>query len=201
MLRRPSHVHITRHMAKRGAAKASSRSQPQSLFLHSFAMQSLVSILSVFLLIGSCASERAISKSSGPPAFFLQDPTDGLCLAGNKYKRCALDTLWYVVGKPGSYQIHRRPVDEDQGDLCLDKAQCHLDESDVHLANCNHCGAKKWNILGDAQSGYALTEDGNKFCLKRKDDLPTIVKCDKGYSSFSLQCKLSHPILLPRPFT
>ena len=54
-----------------------------------------------------------MSKSTGPPAFFLQDPNDGLCLAGGIYKRCAIDTLWYVTGKPGSYQVHHRPVGLD----------------------------------------------------------------------------------------
>jgi hypothetical protein len=107
--------------------------------------------------VGKCFAQKAVSKSSGPPAFFLQDPTDGMCLAGETYKRCAIDTLWYVTGKPGSYQIHHRLVDESEEDSCLDRAQCHLDESDVQLANCNHCGAKKWNILGDAESGKMST--------------------------------------------
>lgn len=127
------------------------------------------------------------------------------------YRRCAIDTLWYVSGKPGSYQIHHRLVDETDDDSCLDRwniaqifklilscrhtnkhtythayiythtytpyrptqmtklnpphsptyrLSCHLDESEVGLSNCNHCGAKKWNILGDAETGYVLTEDG-----------------------------------------
>ena len=141
------------------------------------------------LLVYSGAAQKSLSKSTGPPAFFLQDPNDGLCLAGEKYRRCAIDTLWYVTGKPGSYQIHHRLVDETDDDACLDRMQCHLDESDVQLANCNHCGAKKWNILGDAESGYVLTEDGNKNCLKRVGDKATMIKCDKGYSGLSLQCK------------
>jgi hypothetical protein len=107
----------------------------------------------VAFLSASCSAQKAVSKSTGPPAFFLQDPTDGQCLAGAKYKRCGIDTLWYVTGKPGSYQIHHRLVDEEDDESCLDRTQCHLEESDVKLANCNHCGAKKWNILGDAQSG------------------------------------------------
>ena len=142
----------------------------------------------IFTLI---EAQKSLSKSTGPPAFFLQDPNDGLCLAGEKYKRCAIDTLWYVTGKPGSYQIHHRLVDETDDDACLDRTQCHLDESDVQLANCNHCGAKKWNILGDAETGYVLTEDGNKNCLKRVGDKATMIKCDKGYSGLSLQCTLS----------
>ena len=73
------------------------------------------------LTLQNTASQKSVSKSSGPPAFFLQDPNDGLCLAGEKYKRCAIDTLWYVTGKPGSYQIHHRKVDETEDDVCLDK--------------------------------------------------------------------------------
>ena len=111
----------------------------------------IVVLSALCILVVDC--QKALSKSSGPPTFFLQDPTDGLCLAGGNYKRCAIDTLWYVTGKPGSYQIHHRLVDESQDDSCLDRAQCHLDESEVQISNCNHCGAKKWNILGDAESG------------------------------------------------
>eukprot|EP01031_Cornospumella_fuschlensis_P044413 gene44413-54314_t len=144
-------------------------------------------VLILLSLLLCVRAERSLSRSTGPPAFFLQDLQDGMCLAGASYKRCGLDSLWYVVGKPGSYQIHRRPVDEDEPDVCLDKVQCHLDESDVQLANCNHCGAKKWNILGDAQSGYVLTEDGNKNCLKRVGDTATMIKCDSGYSALNLQ--------------
>ena len=157
------------------------------------------SIMLVFLSVGSLllhlsnflavSAQKAVSKSTGPPAFFLQDPNDGLCLAGDKYRRCAIDTLWYVTGKPGSYQINHRLVDEDDLNSCLDRAQCHLDESDVQLGSCSHCGARKWNILGEAETGYVLTEDGNKNCLKRVGDKATMIKCDKGYSGISLQCK------------
>jgi hypothetical protein len=101
------------------------------------------------------SSEKAVSKTTGPPAFFLQDPTDGLCLAGSTYKRCAIDTLWYVTGKPGSYQIHHRIIDENDEHTCLGKAQCHLDNTELQTSSCNHCGARKWNILGDADSGLA----------------------------------------------
>lgn len=37
--------------------------------------------------------------------------------------------------------------------------------------------------------GYVLTEDGNKNCLKRKGITAMMIKCDKGYSGLSLQCK------------
>ena len=124
-------------------------------------MHILILVLTYISAVASTASTStsssgsAVSKSTGPPAFFLQDPNDGLCLSGGKYKRCAIDTLWYVTGKPGSYQIHHRPIDGDDPHAtdCLDRAQCHLDESDVTFSSCSHCGAKKWNILGDPQTG------------------------------------------------
>ena len=173
-------------------------------------------VLGMLFLCGA-SGQKAVSKSAGPPAFFLQDPTDGLCLAGSSYKRCGIDTLWYVTGKPGSYQIHHRLIDDNDDESCLDRAQCHLDESEVKLANCNHCGAKKWNIRGEAQSGkpiydaqdslcislifvyyerdtgYALTEDGSKNCLKRKGSEATMIRCEKGYSHITLQCMIDTP--------
>lgn len=36
--------------------------------------------------------------------------------------------------------------------------------------------------------GYVLTESGNKNCAKRDGSKVSIVKCDKGYSGFNLQC-------------
>jgi hypothetical protein len=43
----------------------------------------------------------AADDKKTPPPFFLQDPTDSLCLAGEEFKRCSIDTLFYVVGSPG----------------------------------------------------------------------------------------------------
>jgi hypothetical protein len=50
-------------------------------------------------LAALCGSRGAgasrVAKASGTkPSFFLQDPTDGSCLAGGEFKRCAIDTLW-----------------------------------------------------------------------------------------------------------
>lgn len=149
-------------------------------------MSKFLSLFVSFCVAGIAQSQK-LAKSTGPPSFFLQDTNDGLCLAGDRYKRCGLDTLWYVTGKPGSYQIHKRPLTEDEEDICLSRDQCHLDNSDVKLNNCNHCGAKKWNILGDADTGYVLTEDGNKNCVKRVGEKVSTIKCDKGYTAVSLQ--------------
>jgi len=114
--------------------------------------------------------KNAISKESKePPPFFLQDAADGMCLAGSTFKRCGIDTLWYVVGSPGSYQIHKRPYEEDEEELCLAKKSCdsYKEIEDLQLTKCTHCGSAKWNILGDASTGYIMTENDGKTCLTR----------------------------------
>ena len=72
-------------------------------------------------------------------------------------------------------------------ELCLDKINCHLPESATRLGSCKHCGAKKWNILGDQESGYVLSEDGGKNCLTRDEKKAKMGKCDDGYTAMTLQ--------------
>jgi hypothetical protein len=111
--------------------------------------------------------------------------------AGAEFKRCAIDTLWYVTGKPGSYQLHHRKVEEVEDEQCLDKVNCALPESATRLGSCKHCGAKKWNILGDQESGYVLSEDGGKNCMARDGPRAKMGKCETGqaggYTSLTLQ--------------
>mmetsp|Transcript_27752 Transcript_27752/g.50067 ORF Transcript_27752/g.50067 Transcript_27752/m.50067 type:complete len:944 (+) Transcript_27752:153-2984(+) len=122
-----------------------------------------------------------VAKAQGPPPFFLQDSTDSLCLAGEEFRRCSIDTLFFVVGSPGSYQIHKRPQEEtdvDPDGTCISKKNCdkidpnkkdNFDQVDVKLAKCTHCGAKAWNIHGDSKTGYVLTESssGVQQCVIR----------------------------------
>ena len=72
-------------------------------------------------LVAAEAAPNAVLKAAGPPAFLISDPSDNLCLAGDSFRRCSIETLWFVSGKAGNYQIHKRPVDEADIDLCLDK--------------------------------------------------------------------------------
>ncbi|CAM9492213.1 unnamed protein product [Heterosigma akashiwo] len=114
-------------------------------------------IAAAFLLgLGQARAEEVEEVPKEKPAFFLQDPSDGLCVAGDVFKRCAVDTLWYADGTPGAYSIHRRPADEGDADLCLDKVTCNAVPSEARLGKCDHCGAGKWNILGDSKTGYIL---------------------------------------------
>jgi len=147
--------------------------------------------------------ESSVTKAQGPPPFFLQDPTDSLCLGGDEFKRCSIDTLFFVVGAPGKYQIHKRPLEEssdmgaDEG-ICITKPSCSEKDSnkiqEVKLAKCTHCGAKNWNILGDSETGYVLTEgeEDTKVCVVREKDSKKVkvAPCDSdevNYTPLQLQ--------------
>lgn len=150
------------------------------------AAASCTSLLLFFLLLTALptpahsADKKAdgVTKAQGPPPFFLQDSTDSLCLHGESFKRCSIDTLFFVVGSPGSYQIHKRQADgqEDPDGTCISKKNCDqvtdaskVAAQDVKLAKCTHCGAKAWNIHGDSTTGYVLTDSssGVQQCLVR----------------------------------
>jgi ankyrin repeat protein len=145
--------------------------------------------------------ESTVTKAQGPPPFFLQDPTDSLCLGGDEFKRCSIDALFFVVGKPGKYQIHKRPVDENNASddgICITKPSCSEKDNkkiqDVKLAKCTHCGAKNWNILGDSKTGYVITEgEGeNKVCVVREKGSKKVkvAPCDSdevAYTPLQLQ--------------
>jgi len=133
--------------------------------------------------------ETRLAKASGPPSFFLQDAAaDGLCLGDGAFKRCGIDTLWYVTGSAGAYSIHKRKVDDVDEDLCLDRASCDLPESALRLGNCKHCGATRWNIVGDAEAGYALSEDGGENCVVREGLRARVARCAlKTHVALSLQ--------------
>ncbi len=70
------------------------------------------------------------------------------------------------------------------------RKSCNSDKSDVRLSACTHCGATNWNILGDSESGYVLSEGDGKYCLVREKDSKKakVVNCEKGgYTALQLQ--------------
>jgi hypothetical protein len=107
--------------------------------------------------------------------FFLADASDGLCLGRDaSFQRCDQSTLWFASGTPGHYSLHLVPEFEDGADLCLDRKSCHSRKSMARLHDCSHCGALHWNLEGDEEAGYLLTEDDGKNCLARDaGGLPT----------------------------
>jgi hypothetical protein len=60
-------------------------------------------LTAALLLWSSWAAAEEDTKS--PPPFFLIDTTDQLCLSGEEFKRCSIDTLFYVVGPPGKLDM------------------------------------------------------------------------------------------------
>ena len=60
-------------------------------------MRVLFSVLTAALLSTTFAT--ASDADATPPPFFLQDPSDNLCLSGEDFKRCSIETLWYGHGR------------------------------------------------------------------------------------------------------
>jgi serine/threonine-protein phosphatase 6 regulatory ankyrin repeat subunit B len=173
-------------------------------------------ILAVFALSlssGESTRKSASGKSSRSGSrgqksyFFLQDNKDGLCLFDGSYKRCGSDTLWYVTGPSGNYNMHRGDYPENSKameNVCLSRAECDspksIGDESVGLTtkSCSNCGAAKWDILGDATQGYVLVQDGAN-CLGRDNSANTeedgnnsnsnssyLHHCDNGYTTFNL---------------
>lgn len=130
-------------------------------------------------------------------------------MGGEEYRRCSIDTLFFVSGSPGTYQIHKRPHDDDAVDdddgTCLGMKSCGEKDAgkvmDAKLVRCSHQCAKSWNILGDAETGYVLTHgDGDaKLCLvrNRSDNKAIVAPCDSKdhpYTALNLQFASSNDI-------
>lgn len=87
-------------------------------------MIALLALLSLAAGSGPGAGgSGSLSRASGAPPFFLQDPRDGQCLAGGGFRRCGVDSLWAVSGRAPRYQLHARPSDDVAAldDWCLAK--------------------------------------------------------------------------------
>eukprot|EP00934_Nitzschia_sp_Nitz4_P000144 Nitzschia sp. Nitz4//scaffold23_size168460//114408//117133//NITZ4_002234-RA/size168460-snap-gene-0.165-mRNA-1//-1//CDS//3329543680//144//frame0 len=149
-----------------------------------------------FLFIASTVSADA------PPPFFLIDNTDQLCLGGSEFKRCSIETLWYVQGEPGQYQIHKRPATspadatEDGDCIALDSSADQSQLLDAKLAKCSYSGAQNWNILGDAETGYVIAQGDGTTCLLREPgtNKAKTAPCDStDYKYTALQLQFASP--------
>ena len=93
-----------------------------------------------------------------------------------------------MTGKPGAYLLHHRKTDEVEDEECLDRVSCTLPEADLRLGNCKHCGAQQWNILGDQEKGYALSQgEKGEHCVQRDGAAATTRACESGYVALQLQ--------------
>eukprot|EP00562_Extubocellulus_spinifer_P004543 CAMPEP_0178518028 /NCGR_PEP_ID=MMETSP0696-20121128/26021_1 /TAXON_ID=265572 /ORGANISM="Extubocellulus spinifer, Strain CCMP396" /LENGTH=908 /DNA_ID=CAMNT_0020148529 /DNA_START=66 /DNA_END=2792 /DNA_ORIENTATION=- len=164
--------------------------------------------LAASVAVSSADEGSGVTKKSGPPPFFLQDAQDSMCMGGEEYKRCSIDTLFFVSGSPGTYQIHKRPHDDDVADedgICLGMKSCTDKDAgkvtDAKVVRCSHQCAKQWNILGDADTGYVLThgEGDSKLCLvrTRPNNKAVMAPCDSQdhpYTALTLQFASSQDI-------
>ena len=73
-------------------------------------------VVATLLFLAAIAHAAEEDKKKPGPPFFLIDTSDQLCLAGEEFKRCAIDTLFYVVGSPGALET---------GDNISYLSQCH----------------------------------------------------------------------------
>ncbi len=72
-------------------------------FKHDRKMKFLVTFMILCTAWGAEDDSSSKGGKTAPP-FFLIDTTDQLCLAGEQFKRCSIDTLFFVVGTPGKWR-------------------------------------------------------------------------------------------------
>lgn len=110
------------------------------------------------------AARESNSNSNSNRPFFIQDPTDGLCLSGGTFKRCAVDTLWKVEGEPGRHSVRRLAVLDD-GELTTAStpSPSKACRSDVEL--------KDVSFLLPSKVLVALNDQG--FCYKLNAPSPS----------------------------
>ena len=96
--------------------------------------------------------------------------------------------LRYASGTTGAYLLHHRKTDEEEDEECLDRVSCTLPEADLRLGNCKHCGAQQWNIAGDQEKGYALSQgEQGEHCVQRDGAVAATRACESGYVALQLQ--------------
>ena len=91
-------------------------------------------------------------------------------------------------------------IDAEDDGICIAKKSCKdSDQSktmDAKLTKCSHCGAKDWNILGDAESGYILSQNDSTTCLVREKNSRKALTapCNSQDTPFSpLQLQFASP--------
>jgi ankyrin repeat protein len=74
----------------------------------------------------------------------------------------------------------------------MSKKNCNESPQDAKILSCSHCGSKEWNILGDSDTGYVLTEGNDKkLCVMRQENKAILKSCDNegdmSYTPLQLQ--------------
>lgn len=121
--------------------------------------------------------------------YWIQDPTDDLCVGELGMTKCGDANLWGVrASDKGGYSLELQsstPISPQwntaKPDMCLDRKRCHQPTSGVSLGPCGHCGARDWDLEADGR----VTQDQGKNCLVRLEGGHLGVRhCDKNHTSF-----------------
>lgn len=77
-----------------------------------------------------------------------------------------------------------------EDNTCLSRVECRFptkigdEKVDLAVKSCSHCGASKWDVLGDATQGYVLTQDGINCVGRNKDNSSYLSYCDDGSANY-----------------
>ena len=82
-------------------------------------------------------------------------------------------TVFTIAGAPGTYSLH---IVGASG-LCIDREHCHSATSNLRHYDCDHCGARHWNIVNTE-----VCEDDCKNCIYTNDGSTAAVQhCSDGH--------------------
>jgi hypothetical protein len=84
-------------------------------------MLGIMSAVLNLLILNLCIIISAKKQKNDEKLFFLRDPSDGLCMSGNQYTRCAKNALWFISGEVGDFNFHPYDTDTYGPQTCLSR--------------------------------------------------------------------------------
>ena len=135
-----------------------------SSFLSTLALGLIAMIIP--LTIAASASKAAF-ENRGLIPFFLQDPTDGLCLGLAGFTICDTNSLWVMAGRKDEYSFINL-LNPDENQMCLEREKGGKPGGKVVGGSCRNKGSKNWLIEGPNSAGYYRVSDkSGDLCLTR----------------------------------
>jgi hypothetical protein len=140
----------------------------------SFFLSLIVILLAIFSGIYAKDNKKAVKKQNdatdhkGLTPFFLQDPTDQMCLGPNGFTVCDENALWLLTRRTGKKTYSLVSFLHPQTTACLTKQTSFfglLGSDKLTLGSCNSNAAKGWKWDFVDQSHIKLSNNG--LCLVR----------------------------------